>query len=62
MAKIARCKVFIAILDPDPRNSGAGVKMLEQAGIAVSVGLLEDDALKDLEPYLSRGEKMGSGT
>ena len=55
-------KVFVAILDPDPRNSGAGVKMLEQAGIAVSVGLLEDDALKDLEPYLLRGDKRNSGT
>jgi hypothetical protein len=30
-------QVFVAILVPDPRNSGAGIRMLQQAGIDVSV-------------------------
>lgn len=35
--KISRA--FVAILDHDPRNSGKGIKMLTDAGIAVTIGL-----------------------
>jgi pyrimidine deaminase RibD-like protein len=45
--------VFVATLDPDPRNSGAGIEILKAAGITVSVGILEKDALEDLGPYLA---------
>ncbi|WP_339492855.1 bifunctional diaminohydroxyphosphoribosylaminopyrimidine deaminase/5-amino-6-(5-phosphoribosylamino)uracil reductase RibD [Pseudomonas sp. EA_15y_Pfl2_R67] len=41
-------KVFVGLLDPDPRNSGAGIKMLRDAGITVVVGLLAEEAIKDL--------------
>jgi len=53
------CQVFVATLDPDPRNSGAGIKLLESAGIIVEIGMLEKEALEDLGPYLARrtGEK-----
>jgi diaminohydroxyphosphoribosylaminopyrimidine deaminase / 5-amino-6-(5-phosphoribosylamino)uracil reductase len=37
-------KVIIAARDPDPRVSGEGIKMLEQAGIDVGFGLLKEDA------------------
>ena len=37
-------RAHVAMLDPDPRNAGAGVKMLEDAGIKVEVGLLADAA------------------
>lgn len=37
-------KVVIAMLDPYPLVSGRGVKMLEDAGIEVSIGLLEKEA------------------
>jgi len=37
-------RAFIAIIDPDPRVSGAGITLLREAGIAVDVGLCEDQA------------------
>jgi diaminohydroxyphosphoribosylaminopyrimidine deaminase/5-amino-6-(5-phosphoribosylamino)uracil reductase len=41
-AKVA--KVIIAIGDPDPRVNGDGLKILEQAGIEVELGLMKDEA------------------
>ncbi len=37
-------RVFAAIQDPNPIVQGKGFKVLEEAGIEVSVGLLEDEA------------------
>jgi len=48
-------RVFVATLDPDPRNSSAGIKLLESAGFMVEIGMLEKEALEDLGPYLARG-------
>lgn len=45
--------VVIATLDPDPRNSGAGIEILKVAGVEVSVGTLERSALEDIGPYLA---------
>jgi pyrimidine deaminase RibD-like protein len=47
--------VFVATLDPDPRNSGVGIKLLESAGIVVEIGMLEKEVLEDLGLYLARG-------
>jgi pyrimidine deaminase RibD-like protein len=44
--------VHVAMLDPDPRNAGAGIEILRKAGIKVTVGLLDDQARHDLHPYL----------
>ena len=46
-------RVYVATLDPDPRNSGAGIEILRAAGIVVSVGTLEESALEDLSRYLT---------
>ncbi len=45
-------QIFVAILDPDPRNAGTGVQILRDGGIEVSIGLLEQQAQTDLKPYL----------
>jgi len=37
-------KVVIATIDPDSRVSGKGIKIIEDAGIDVEVGLLKDEA------------------
>ncbi len=45
-------RVFVAILDPDPRNSGNGVAILREGGIEVTVGVLAQGVRSFLTPYL----------
>ncbi|MBD1557065.1 riboflavin-specific deaminase [Vibrio sp. S9_S30] len=54
LVKVRPEKVYVAILDPDTRNSGAGIKILEDAGIEVEVGLLGEEVSAFLAPYLIR--------
>ncbi len=48
-------RVFIAILDPDPRNAGAGARILVDAGIEVIIGTGSEEAERDLRGYLLPG-------
>lgn len=52
-------RVVAAMVDPNPRVSGQGLKKLHEAGIDVSWGLLEDDA-KALNPgFILRMQEQG---
>lgn len=45
-------KVYAALLDPNPKVAGRGFKMLEDAGIEVEYGFLEDAARRQNEVFL----------
>jgi pyrimidine deaminase RibD-like protein len=44
--------VYVALIDPHPRNQGRGIALLEAAGIPVTVGILELEAEAELGLYL----------
>jgi diaminohydroxyphosphoribosylaminopyrimidine deaminase / 5-amino-6-(5-phosphoribosylamino)uracil reductase len=47
-------RVVAATLDPNPLINGKGVEMLRAAGIPVNVGVLEEDASRMNEAFLTR--------
>jgi len=47
--------VYVAMIDPHPRNQGRGIELLREAGIPVEAGLLEDEVQAFLRPYLHSG-------
>lgn len=52
-------EVVIAMVDPNPAVSGSGIKQLEDSGITVRQGLIEDEARKLNPGFIKR---MTSGT
>lgn len=47
-------QVYFGIIDPHPRNQGAGVEILTNAGMSVHIGLLEKEIKSELEVHLTR--------
>jgi len=54
-AGIAR--VVVAVADPDPRVSGRGLKILADADIEVTIGILQKEARRAMAGYLTRQTK-----
>jgi pyrimidine deaminase RibD-like protein len=46
--------VYVALMDPDPRNQGRGIEMLRDAGVRVVANFLSEEAWPHLAPYLYR--------
>jgi len=47
-------RVVIGCIDPDPRVSGQGIAILKRAKIDVTTGVLEDEALRVNEGFITR--------
>jgi pyrimidine deaminase RibD-like protein len=45
-------RAYVGITDPHPKNSGRGIEMLREAGMVVVTGVLAEEVMKDLGPYL----------
>lgn len=45
-------QVYVAMVDPDPRNNGKGIDILRNNGISVIVGIQHKGAMADLGPHL----------
>ena len=47
--------VYVALIDPHPKNQGRGIQMLRDAGIRVVTDFLSEEARLHLAPYLYGG-------
>tara|TARA_Y100000589_G_scaffold304790_1_gene318249 strand:- start:1476 stop:2570 length:1095 start_codon:yes stop_codon:yes gene_type:complete len=47
-------KVYVAMKDPDPRVSGKSIKLMENAGIVVNLGLCNKEALEINKSFIFR--------
>lgn len=49
-------RVVMAVIDPDPKTDGAGLKRLQEQGISTTVGVLREESIAQNEWfYRSRG-------
>ena len=54
LLKAGVARVVIATRDPHPNAAGRGIALLEQAGIAVEIGVMEDEARALNAAFLAR--------
>jgi diaminohydroxyphosphoribosylaminopyrimidine deaminase/5-amino-6-(5-phosphoribosylamino)uracil reductase len=54
LVKAGISRVVLGIEDPDPRTSGSGAAMLQDAGIVVDVGVMVKEARQSMAGYLTR--------
>lgn len=47
-------RVYVGIVDPDPRNNGRGVARLREAGVEVHIGVLEQEIAAELSGHLGK--------
>ncbi|MDO6544886.1 bifunctional diaminohydroxyphosphoribosylaminopyrimidine deaminase/5-amino-6-(5-phosphoribosylamino)uracil reductase RibD [Photobacterium sanguinicancri] len=52
LATLGVKRVVVAMIDPDPRNSGKGLDRIKQANIQVDVGICEDHVKAFISQYL----------
>lgn len=45
-------KLYVGLIDPDSRNNGAGIRIAENAGIKVNIGMLSDEIFQDIGSFL----------
>lgn len=45
-------EIYVGMIDPHPKNNGAGIRILEEAGAKVEVGILREEVEAALEGYL----------
>ena len=57
LCQAAPAKVVIALLDPDPRTAGDGMKALHASGIELLTDVMPSQARSSLAGYLSRMTK-----
>ena len=57
LAEAGVAEVHAAMLDPDPRNAGAGMALLKDAGLAVQTGLLAAEAAALNPGHIKRHER-----
>jgi pyrimidine deaminase RibD-like protein len=60
-------RVYVGMLDPDPRNRGNGIEILRNANVEVILGVLADEVEAFLGPHLMRAHASnyacgGTGT
>jgi pyrimidine deaminase RibD-like protein len=54
--------VYVALIDPHPKNQGRGIQMLRDAGMVVVTDFLADEARPHLAPYLHGGDGGDGGS
>ena len=54
LSKLRPKEVVVGMIDPDSRNNGKGIKILNDAGIPTRVGILENKIRNFISPFLNK--------